>query len=1169
MWCRVPDGIRSLAATSLVVGTFSAGGVSASVEVRGSIDGPGFGSPVDIALVRAPSLYELLTAVLNDDSVGLYRVEATVQARNGRFSMRVGDPEVRWVTARRNEAAARAYLLVGPETDTLLPTLEFGKDAICTLTLTEPRSAWIASGQVLRGAVVAPSWRAWPPLRRLEAGAAGRFVLETGATLSVGAPGHEPATVECASGTASVVRLEPVAAPIVEGLLRRDGLPLPEAILVDENGWPVARTDALGRYRAPPGVYEVLYSDGGVDGFEASGGVAELAATAPMPVSVGMTAVEGVRSPMPLLVTHWSSSGALLARNHSRPDEGWLSVEARPGAARTTLSAERFSQLRITWPAQPTDLSLERLHRLTGLALDLAGDPVEGAEVSTALQGAGPFGVTDGAGRFVVEVGEPLDRGWLVARAPGFRATRTKLDDVLAEFGSEQIVVEMEPARAIVGRLVSASTGDGVSGTVLLAHAGAIPRFVGDSALWRLEDPSVLRAVSTNGDGSFRLDPVDETHVRLLATSPGHGTLSMKLPDYRVDGAGDQRLGEVILQLEIVVRGRVTDEDGSAVEGAAVDFGRDSPPGLFAIPLSASSTAIEELRTDSDGNFRIGGLARGDDLSLEVSAPGFVKASVSVRSVDVSMGGEEVEVRLRRAGELTGRITDEVTGAGIEGARLFLAQTVRGGGAWGTTDDGGAFLLGGFPPGAGILTVRADGYQALEHLLAEAPRAPLELALRPEPDIDVVGVVVREGAPVGGASVSIGSTVSVTDSSGRFHLRSAAGRARLACRVPGAVRPNLRELDVASNMGEITIDVTPVTVRGQVTGSGGRPAGSASVRAWPAGTLALRGPERVATGPGGDFELRVEPGSYRLSAHRGNAHGPEVEVAVVAGDEPHVDLTVPDPDLVRVRVVGLTAAEAAEVVVSIQALYERGGMAGRALVRATGGTDAEPVFETAFQRPESAMVVAAASVAGRTRRAPVEYASAGVTEVVISFADGEGVVEGSVMLDGWPLPGEHVHVADRKRGMTWDVRTDHAGTFVIDGLRPGDEISLAALGQERSVRVTNATARVHLETRSASVRGLLFDAGTGLPAAGASVSAVPAQFADSGEVVWPPRRRWSTRTAEDGSFVLDGLFSVPYRLEVRPSGSNRMSEDSAGSADVDLSAGDAEVILPVRVPPDQ
>lgn len=1167
MRCRVTDRVSFLAATSLLLGVLSAGGASGSVEVRGSINGAGGASPVEVALVTAPSLWELLSAVLDDDSAGLYPVEATAQARNGRFSLQIDEPDVRWVRVRRSGAATRAYLLVGPETDTMLPDLTFEEGVSCILTLTEPRRAWIAAGRGLRGAGVSPFWRPWPPLRRLDAGAAIRLDPGSGAALSVGAPGYEPTTVECGSDGRSVVQLEPVSAPIVEGVLHRNGSAVPDSILVGEDGWPVARTDELGRYRAPAGVYEVLDRHGGMDAVEAVGGVAELGARAQRPVSVAMAEDEAGRgNPPAVLVSHWSSSDGLLARGYERPDDGWLSIGSRPGVAGTTLSVKRFAPLRIAWSAPPTELALAPLNRLTGVVRDVDGGPVESAEVLVSSQGAGPFSVTDGAGRFVVEVGELLDRGWLVARTPAFRSARERLSDLVGEFGPEQIVVELEPFRAIVGRLASASTGRGVAGIVVLAQAPVIARFVGDAALWNLEDPSLLRVVRTNGDGSFGIEPVDEGDVRLLAASPGHGTLSMKLPEHATNGGEELRLGDVVLEREVVLWGRVTDEDGSVVEGATIDFGPDTPPGFFSIPLSASGTVIEELTADSDGRFRIGGLARGDDLALEVSAAGFVKASVSVGSVGASVAVEDVEVRLRRAGELTGTVTDELTGAGVEGARVHLAQTVRGGGAWGTSDDAGQFALGGFPLGAGILTVRARGYESLERFLAEAPRDPLELALRPEPEIDVVGVMVRDGAPVTGASVSIGSAVSVTDFAGRFHLTSPPGRTTLACRVPGARRPCLRELDVAVDMAELTVDITPVTVRGRVTGSDGMPVEAASVRVWGRENLAPRGPDRVTVGRGGEFELRVEPGRYGVSAHRGDAQGPELELAVVAGDEPHVDLTVPDPDLVRVRVLGLTPAEAAEVLVSIRALYENGGMAGRGLVRATGGTAAEPVFETPFQRRENATIVATASAAGRVRRVPVEYAADGVTEVEISFADGKGVVEGTLMLDGWPLPGEKVYVADRQRGLTWDVRTDHAGAFVIDGLRPGDEIVLAALGQERSIRVTDTTAQVHLEANSASVRGRLFDAETGQPAAGMGVSAVPMQVADPGEVVWPSRRRPSTRTAWDGSFVIDGLFAVPYRLEIRPAGRNLSTEPVVGSSEVDLSTGDLEVTVAVPLP---
>ena len=124
-------------------------------------------------------------------------------------------------------------------------------------------------------------------------------------------------------------------------------------------------------------------------------------------------------------------------------------------------------------------------------------------------------------------------------------------------------------------------------------------------------------------------------------------------------------------------------------------------------------SAGRKLTADADGRFRIGGLAHGDRLSLYVSAPGFVRASIPLVKVDASLDAEEVEVRLREATELNGRVTDEVTGAGVEGVRVQFDQTVRGGFALARTDDSGAFRLGGLLVGTGVLTARADGYETL------------------------------------------------------------------------------------------------------------------------------------------------------------------------------------------------------------------------------------------------------------------------------------------------------------------------------------------------------------------------------------------------------------------------------------------------------------------------
>ena len=83
------------------------------------------------------------------------------------------------------------------------------------------------------------------------------------------------------------------------------------------------------------------------------------------------------------------------------------------------------------------------------------------------------------------------------------------------------------------------------------------------------------------------------------------------------------------------------------------------------------------------------------------------------------------------------------------------------------------------------------------------------------------------------------------------------------------------------------------------------------------------------------------------------------------------------------------------------------------------------------------------------------------------------------------------------------------------------------------------------------------------------VSAVPAWSAGENDVTRTLRRQATTRTAEDGSFVIDGLFAARYRLEVRPAGRNLSTELVVGSSDVDLSGGDLDVTLAVPVARDR
>ena len=683
--------------------------------------------------------------------------------------------------------------------------------------------------------------------------------------------------------------------------------------------------------------------------------------------------------------------------------------------------------------------------------------------------------------------------------------------------------------------------------------------------MWKVENPALLQVVETESDGEFALEPTGERDVWLVAAASGHGTVRRKLPASDPGSPGEQYVGDVVLEPEIVLRGRVEDGEGAPVEGATIVLG-EGETFIHSMRRGSMRVPARKLTSGPGGRFRIAGLAMGDRLSLRVSAPGFVRASIPLVRVDASLGAEEVEVRLREALELPGRVTDEMTGSGVEGVRVRFAQTVRGGSAWAETDEAGEFLLRGFPVGAGVLSASADGYEDLEVPLSEAPGEPLELVLRPKPEIEVTGTVIREGASVAGASVSIESVVSLTDASGRFAVRSAQGQASLECQVPGASQLIRRQIEVDANLGELTIDVTPVVLRGRVIEPDGlpMPAASVSARRDDGGWFDTR---RAGTGPEGEFELIVEPGSYVVGANSNNMEGPQVEVEVAAGDAPYVELTGPGAGLLRVVVRGLAPGEEGEVLLIVETIRPSGGTSSLRMRLATGGTAAEPMFEMPFRQPEgTTTVIASVESTGRSRRAPLRMAPVGVTEVELSFADDSGLLEGTVTLDGRPLAGERVFVSDERRNLAWSVNTDHRGNFLIDGLRKGDEIAIAAAGQQRRVRVAERTSRVDFEAYNASVRGRLLDAETGLPAAGMRVSAVPAWSATENDVARVLRRQATTRTAEDGSFVIDGLFAAPYRLEIRPAGRNLSTELVLGSSDVDLSGGDLDVVVAVPLP---
>lgn len=1098
-------------------------------------------------------MHELMTAVLLDAPVQLHQPHSTVQVEGGKFVLEVPDTGPWWVRATRADSAPAAWFSTGFETDTLLPAVGLEPAESCVLALEAPAQAWIAGPRSLRNPTLPIfRWRGWQPWQRLESGreARYRFAASHGSvSLTVGAVGYEPVEVDCTASSRVPVRLERRSGAMRYGQLRYGGEPLAGAILVREDGWPVEATDEDGRYVAPPGAYAVLGPAGSCHLADLEGGVTDLDAPGGLSLEIGLGS--GESADPAVAMTDWSAAGELLAvRLEPMPGSSFI-VGAAGGVAETTVTARGFSPLRLDWSGPPPSARLAPLRRMKGVVLDPEGAGIPGAEIAVHDGWSfGWLGTSDAAGRFVVEIPEQLSRPWLTARASGYREFRQPLN-----VGEEELAVPLVPAPGMAGRLVS-EAGRGVRGKVVLAERQATGLFLGDVAAWEFDSSFLLGVIDTAEDGSFELDEAPGDGLWIAASAPGFGTVWRRLPEAASGSRASMLdLDDIVLPREIMLRGRVLDENGTPAPGAAVRFGRSHGPHLRM--ANTINQPIARADVGPAGDFRVGGLAAGESVDLLVVAAGFVTQAVPRVSVDPALETEEVEIRLAKALDFSGRVSDAVTGEGVQ-ARIHFEQTVRGGGASAASDSEGRFVIGSFPRGAGVITVTADGYTKLVHPLPELPRRSLELALRPETLVEIAGVVLAGGMPVAQAAVEIGLASAVTDAAGRFMLRAPPGRAALTCTVPGVAQPSRRAIDVAPGMEAITVDVTRVTVRGQVEDADGFPVAAAAVRMRARRPLVLA--KEVQSRPDGGFAIEAEPGRYVLRASKDGAHSPGTELNVLAEEEPSVLLTLPPPRLLRVAVTGLDPPEAAEVVVQIE--FGPVARRGSVLSRAAGVGASEPVFEARRYPPGEAILVATVPSTGRFRRRRVQIGPDATTEVEIPFSLDEGRIEGVVTLDGKPLAGESVFVIDERRVDAWSVRTDHRGAFVIDGLRTGEEVSVAAVGQRRRVRV-GEDSRLDLAAKSAVLRGRAVLAGTDLPAAGVQVSAAPAHspFAAARRV----DQVISTSTAEDGSFVIDGLFAVPYQVMVTEAGGTR-AEVVVGSTDVDLSAGDVSLVLGIRIP---
>ena len=332
-------------------------------------------------------------------------------------------------------------------------------------------------------------------------------------------------------------------------------------------------------------------------------------------------------------------------------------------------------------------------------------------------------------------------------------------------------IVSLKLARGLAVMLrVSDETGTPMPGAVVTAWHG------GDIGIRAL--PRRLRARIARASAEAATDP--EGHATLAGLAKGDLSLRVTLPgfvplwkDLKLEEA-DLDLGEVVLEPGLDLEGRVLDEAGQPVAGAHVSYG-ERPDAL----ISGDETTAT---TNGNGGFVIPDLPRTGKLWLGARADGMITES----AVPVTLPPDEpVELHLRPARSLEGRVVDEADGSPIAGAMVDAHKSVqhsRSGVHFGvgqssghaTSDDDGRFVIDGLESGRFDVRASMDGYRPVrvEAMIPEQERArPVTLPLAE--GLEIRGRLVDEsdapvvGVPVGCRAADSGGYVGGT-ASGAF-----------------------------------------------------------------------------------------------------------------------------------------------------------------------------------------------------------------------------------------------------------------------------------------------------------------------------------------------------------------------------------------------------------------
>ncbi len=259
-----------------------------------------------------------------------------------------------------------------------------------------------------------------------------------------------------------------------------------------------------------------------------------------------------------------------------------------------------------------------------------------------------------------------------------------------------------------------------------------------------------------------------------VALAPGYGAGWV-----RVDPDADEPAGDISLQPEQVIHGRLLDLTGQPAQGVVVSVSsirRELAPDADRPILARVTTEgpifwwahvidlpgwPKPATTDADGRFTVHGVGRGLEVRLNVVDPRFAPQTIEL-ATDDTPGVKVVSSSLQPARILTGRVTFADTGGGVPQARIAISGS---GGQLGIrwtnfqTDAEGRYRANGWSGNTLLVTVFPPPGQPYLAPIKRVnwPKGAVEqtINLALSRGVAVRGKVTEEGSarPVAGASV--------------------------------------------------------------------------------------------------------------------------------------------------------------------------------------------------------------------------------------------------------------------------------------------------------------------------------------------------------------------------------------------------------------------------------